>query len=148
MNLYRQTLAADAVENGDGEEALEIADDDDSQWVQPDFSWKGKTQFYPDGTPWKRNGPQNLFDHVKKGGYYDGWEYPTDGYMPDTGRYNFGKQDRSLPLKPWYTKIYLMYQTHPEMWSYIFGFGFPGILLQFWAWWNYPRSHKELEERM
>ena len=66
------------MENGDGEEALEIADDDDSQWVQPDFSWKGKTQFYPDGTPWKRNGPQNLFDHVKKGGYYDGWEFPTD----------------------------------------------------------------------
>ena len=38
--------------------------------MQPDFSWKGHVQFYPDGTPWKRNGPQNLFDHVEKGGYF------------------------------------------------------------------------------
>ena len=134
------------METGDGAEEVELlADDDDSQWVLPDFSWKGHVQFYPDGTPWKRNGPQNLFDHVEKGGYFDGWAYPTDGYMPDTGKYNFGKQDR---VTPWYQKIFLAYWTHPYMAYLQFQFVLPSIVLQIWAWWNYPRSHKEVEERM
>ena len=102
-------------------------------------------QFYPDGTPWKRNGPQHLFDHKEKGGYFDGWKYPTDGYMPDTNKYNFGKEDRE---NPWYMKIWLMYKSHPTMAVFGFQFFFPSVLLQIWGWYNYPRSHKELEERM
>lgn len=112
----------------------------------PDFSWKGHVQFYPDGTVWKRNGPQHLFDHVAKGGYFEGWEYPTDGYMPDTGKYNFGKQDRT---RAWYHKVWLTYTTHSPMLPLLaFQFILPTMLLQIWGWWNYPRSHKELEERM
>ena len=33
---------------------------------------KGHVQFYPDGTVWKRNGPQHLFDHKAKGGFFEG----------------------------------------------------------------------------
>ena len=136
----------DVVENGDGADELElVADDDDSQWVQPDFSWKGQVQFYPDGTPWKRNGPQHLFDHKAKGGFFEGWPYPTDGIMPDTGSYNFAKEDRNTP---WYMKIYLVNTTHPGLMFFGLQFILPTFLLQLWGWWNYPRSHKELEERM
>ena len=113
--------------------------------MQPDFSWKAETQFYPDGTVWKRNGPQNLFDHVEKGGFFDGWPYPTDGIMPDTGRYYFGKQDTG---NSWYMKMYKTYATHPKMCVYLMSLIAPSVLLQIWAWWNYPRSQKELEERM
>ena len=134
------------METGDGAEEVELlADDDDSQWVLPDFSWKGHVQFYPDGTPWKRDGPQHLFDHVEKGGFFSGWPYPTDGRMGDTQKYNFAKEDRT---KPWYQKIWLIHVDHPGLLAVAFQFIFPTVLLQIWGWWNYPRSHKELEERM
>merc|ERR1719313_2901088 len=92
---------ADMVSDSAANDPDLVADDDDSQWVMPDFSWKGQTQFYPDGTPWKRPGPQSLFDYKECGGYFDGWARPSDGRMPD-GRYNFGLEDHS---REWYEKI-------------------------------------------
>ena len=113
--------------------------------VLPDFGWKAEVQFYPDGTVWKRDGPQNLYDHVEKGGFFDGWAYPTDGIRGDTGKYSYGNEDTGTPS---YVKIYRTYRDHPGLYPYLVAFFIPSIFLQIWGWWNYPRSQKELEDRM
>ena len=71
--------------------------------------------------------------------------------MGDTGRYTFSKQDRSGTspfMKIWKTFVSHSGTTSPDVFTQTFIYLVPTVLLQIWAWWNYPRSQKEVEERM